>query len=1383
MKRIVLVFLVFFIPFLAIAQNGKFRSRISGNWNVASTWERDANGDDVYEESPSSLTPTFLDSDILVRNGHTVRVYANVTVDQVTVEATGRIVIDASSVMTVANGTGTDITNFGRVSTTAGTQLVVQAGAEYRHAKNGGELPLATWDDNSSILFNAITTAAPTNLNQGGAGFYNVVWNCSGQSTTVGLAGNLRQVRGNLTVTNTNGNLLTFATTSAPAPISVGLDFTVSGNSRVSFSSTADVTVNIGGDFNFNATAVAGSPVTTSSGTTTLTVTGDFLMNAPGGILNLSSGSGSGSLALAGNFTLTSGTLLESSSGSGFITYNGVSTQQFANSGTIQNNITHTIAVGSTLALASEQAITGVSLVVDGTIRLGSLNTSGALVTGTTLGNVRTTARTFNTGSRIVYAGAAAQFIGIGHPTSTGVITEIDNASGVTFNGTTSGNSGSTNLAIGGDLVLTLGNLTISGTSSTRNLVLSGTVTSNGNSISVNGANVNVTVNGSGAFGVFPNVGGQSFRTITVNRPSGIVTFENSFSVALTTTVTSGTLQLNGAATLNGALALGASGVMGFEGQTLTLNNDITSAGGTLSANSASTLSLTGGIVLTSSPSFSPSGNTVGTLIINKTNGGTSVTFSNPFTVSTALTISDGVVDITGSALSLSSGATLTMSSLGSIIGSSPGGGPWNLVYTQGSRTTSLEIPASGSIQSLTVNTSSGSTISLAQALTINASLNIMNSGSTFNCRNNNVAVMGSITNSGTLGAPFSTTSTGLTVGGSFTNTGTFNGNNGQLTMAGDLINNGSFNQGTGTITFNGTSSISGSVPPTFNNMIVQNSLTAPSSLTLTGSFTNNGSFNAGTGTIVFAGSSLQSISGSSTTQFNNISITNTVQPVSVRINSNQSMAGQLTLASASVFDTDGSGDNLTFTLLSSASGDAGIGVLTSSSQLPGTVTVQRYMQGKDDDYRFFSVPVSTATVAQLQDDFAVTGTFTGTSFPCTGCSNNGPSLRYYSEAVKGVFSNGYAAAPVTNGSNTEVLVTGRGYSSYMWNGASDLVMDVSGTINSGTIPFTISHTVSSPAEPTADGWNLIGNPYPSAIAWNNDGGWTRSANIDATVWVWDVLGATWKSYNADTESGDLTNGVIASGQGFWVYVTPGAASLSVSESAKVSPSGTYYRTQSTSSHWMEITLQGGASVDKAYLFDTNENIQSPKLELGIENLSISVLNDYGKELAYFSPSLEEDESRLPLSVSIKTPGVYTLSFSEKLHEDSKTRYLYDALMDSYVSLQSPYSFVVEKGMVKYRDRFFITNQSVLEENRATKSNIEFFPNPVQNELSLVVDRNVHTVQLLDSRGVLVYSNAPHSAERELISINVKNFLNGIYYLRVTDGEGNVYSQKVLKQE
>ncbi len=61
-----------------------FRSKASGNWNVAGTWESSADGNSW---SNSTLTPTTSANTVTILNGHEVTVSANVSVDQVVINA------------------------------------------------------------------------------------------------------------------------------------------------------------------------------------------------------------------------------------------------------------------------------------------------------------------------------------------------------------------------------------------------------------------------------------------------------------------------------------------------------------------------------------------------------------------------------------------------------------------------------------------------------------------------------------------------------------------------------------------------------------------------------------------------------------------------------------------------------------------------------------------------------------------------------------------------------------------------------------------------------------------------------------------------------------------------------------------------------------------------------------------------------------------------------------------------------------------------------------------------------------------------------------------------------------------------------------------------
>jgi hypothetical protein len=96
-----------------------YRSRQSGDWSVASTWETSLNN---VTGSNAVAAPTIAANTITVLTGHTVTITSAVTFDQVYV--TGNLnVTGASYAVTINNGTGVDLTinNGGIVSMSMGT--------------------------------------------------------------------------------------------------------------------------------------------------------------------------------------------------------------------------------------------------------------------------------------------------------------------------------------------------------------------------------------------------------------------------------------------------------------------------------------------------------------------------------------------------------------------------------------------------------------------------------------------------------------------------------------------------------------------------------------------------------------------------------------------------------------------------------------------------------------------------------------------------------------------------------------------------------------------------------------------------------------------------------------------------------------------------------------------------------------------------------------------------------------------------------------------------------------------------------------------------------------------------------------------------------------
>lgn len=89
-----------------------FRTVTSGNWNNVSTWESSPDGNTWIS---ATLPPTQAANIITIRNGHTVTVNADVTFDQTVIEATGELVRGNNTLITLSNGSGDDLTIYGKL--------------------------------------------------------------------------------------------------------------------------------------------------------------------------------------------------------------------------------------------------------------------------------------------------------------------------------------------------------------------------------------------------------------------------------------------------------------------------------------------------------------------------------------------------------------------------------------------------------------------------------------------------------------------------------------------------------------------------------------------------------------------------------------------------------------------------------------------------------------------------------------------------------------------------------------------------------------------------------------------------------------------------------------------------------------------------------------------------------------------------------------------------------------------------------------------------------------------------------------------------------------------------------------------------------------------
>ncbi len=391
------------------------------------------------------------------------------------------------------------------------------------------------------------------------------------------------------------------------------------------------------------------------------------------------------------------------------------------------------------------------------------------------------------------------------------------------------------------------------------------------------------------------------------------------------------------------------------------------------------------------------------------------------------------------------------------------------------------------------------------------------------------------------------------------------------------------------------------------------------------------------------------------------------------------SVDSYLNLDAATTFVTGGN----SFTLTSSATETASIGVLPATAVITGDITTQRYIDPVAEIYRYITSPVSNATVAQIQDDVPITGTFTGADVVPGWLPD--PSMYNYDESVDGDFNSGYVAYPVA--SNTEPLEVGRGYTLFVRDGAAAAVIDLTGTINRDAISLPVTFTQIGGNDNDNDGWNLVGNPYPSAIDWENTG-WTKT-RIDDAVYIRDNEAGQFASY-VDGIGVNGGTGRIASGQAFWVQATGNNPALSVTEDVKSTLNNTeFFRTNGAPDNVIRLTMSNGSLSDEIALRMHDDATMAKDAGMdavkfggdapkprGDRHFEFSSVSEDGYRMAINSFAQNGCSVRIPLDIQFVQSGNYDITLGGMETVTTSIRViLVDKFTDKRISLDEEVTY------------------------------------------------------------------------------------------------------------
>lgn len=280
-----------------------------------------------------------------------------------------------------------------------------------------------------------------------------------------------------------------------------------------------------------------------------------------------------------------------------------------------------------------------------------------------------------------------------------------------------------------------------------------------------------------------------------------------------------------------------------------------------------------------------------------------------------------------------------------------------------------------------------------------------------------------------------------------------------------------------------------------------------------------------------------------------------TNNPVVTQTGVSTAVCNNLTIASGAVL-TIAAGKALTVNgVLTNNGGTAGLKLLSSAdgtgSLLHNTnnvdATIERYITGSTDltlkIYHLVSVPVNSATYLSEVWLDSYLGTYLEGSNSWHGWADQ---------------------------TNNE-LQTKQGAMIYYAYGTSK-TYSITGKLNNGTYSPTVTYTGSG------NRYNLVPNPYPSAIDWNAASGWIKT-NISGEIWGYNPAAKNYGTWNG-TVSTNSVGRYIPVGQAFFVEATA-APVLTMDNSVRLNNTTSFLKSTEISANILNLVVAGNDGQDE----------------------------------------------------------------------------------------------------------------------------------------------------------------------------------------------------------
>lgn len=358
----------------------------------------------------------------------------------------------------------------------------------------------------------------------------------------------------------------------------------------------------------------------------------------------------------------------------------------------------------------------------------------------------------------------------------------------------------------------------------------------------------------------------------------------------------------------------------------------------------------------------------------------------------------------------------------------------------------------------------------------------------------------------------------------------------------------------------------------------------------------------------------------------------------------------------------------------------------------------------------------------------------------------------------------------------------GEGFSVYSKD--KDTTVVFSGLINNTDITRTLTNTTGNNM---ASGWNLIGNPFTSAIDLNSQFGWSK-ANVGNAIYTFDGVQEKYIYFLANLGNDDpqytnppIGTGVaadqyIAMGQGFFVHAVNNNASITIKKNAQ-KHNAIKFKNEEYIPNLIRVKVDGNSRSDESILYIAQNSLETYDYQRDAMKLFDSYPQLYSqKQDTKLAISAYDDIDQINgklLYLEVGETENYTISFTHSI--ENMDLYLKDLFTNTYISANETYKFTAKPEDRNMRFEFVVMQPSGIEnEDFISTEDMHIWEYDNTLYVNTRINEEVKSINIYNSIGELVLSSTSNQT-----NLNALPF--GVYIVKVSTSMENKTTKVLIK--